>query len=292
MTILRPTFNFVLTLNTFFNYLYLPLYPVPNMFQYALNKAIGLYARVKYPTVPYELLAFYKDTMRCKMVQLKYLLRDYVLKKPYKKLEFGGEFAPELLFVLPFAYWHHQNGTLESTVSSLYSKELYFFSPDHQEKYDVRTNEGNYNFEMPRILYSQDYDMRKWKTVPLKARYQNSVYAYDKPIVIVANRYNSEWGGPPVSYFSIEMLDFLFTELKADYTVIYNRPQPQNITMDNSDICDLDEFDWISREHPEVVLVEDLFRENRANAKTSTTFSSCCTPTPINSSRLTAGRQR
>ena len=226
-----------------------------------------MYARLRYPTVPYKILTYYKATMRCKMVQLKYLLPDYVLKKPYKKLAFEGEFAPELEFVLPFAYWHHQNGTLKSTVSSLYSKELYFFSPDHQEKYDVRTNKGNYNFEMPRILYSQDYDMRKWKPVPLKARYQNSVYKYDKPVVIVANRYNSEWGGPPISYFSIEMLDFLFTGLKAGYTVIYNRPRPQNIAMDNSEIFDLDEFEWINNKHPEVILVEDLFRENRANAK-------------------------
>ncbi|MPR32106.1 hypothetical protein [Salmonirosea aquatica] len=236
------------------------------MLQTLFRKAIGLYVRLRYGSVAPELRWFYKDTIRCKLVQAKYLLRDYIFKKPYKTLDFSGEFAPELQFVLPFAYWHHQNGTLKNTVSSRYTRELYFFSPQHEEKYDTRTNEGNYNFEMPRILYSQDYDMDKWAPVPLKAHYQNSVYRYDKPMVVVANRYNSEWGGPPISYFGLDLLDFMFSQLKEHYTVIYNRPRPQNITMDNSDIYDLDEFDWIARTHPEVVLMEDLFRENRGQA--------------------------
>jgi len=237
------------------------------MLTWLLLKAIGLYVRIRYRAVPPELRAYYKDTIRCQAVQLKYLVQDYVFKKPYKTLEFSGEFAPELQFVLPFAYWHYKNGTLKNTVSSRYTRELFFFSPQHEEKYDTRTNEGNYNFEMPRILYSQNYSMHKWEPVPLKEHYHNEVYVYDKPIVVIANRYNSEWDGPPISFFSIELLDFLFTQLKKHYTIIYNRPRPQNITMDNSDIYDLDEFGWISQTHPEVVLMEDLFKENRAQAQ-------------------------
>lgn len=237
------------------------------MLQRLLIKVLGLYVRIRYRTVAPELRSFYKDTLRCQATQAKYLLRDYVFRKPYKTLDFSGEFAPELQFVLPFAYWHYKNGTLKNTISSRYTKEMYYFSPQHEEKYDTRTNEGNYNFEMPRILYSQDYDMAKWEPVPLKEHYQNPVYVYDKPIVVIANRYNSEWGGPPISYFSLELLAFLFSNLKKHYTVIYNRPRPQNITMDNSDIYDLDEFDWIASEHPEVFLMEDLFEENRAQAR-------------------------
>ena len=231
------------------------------------NMVLGLYVRIRFRKVAPELRWFYKDTLRCQAVQLKYLFRDYVTRTPYKTLDFSGEFAPELQFVLPFAYWHYKNGTLKSTVSSRYTKEMYFFSPHHEEKYDTRTNEGNYNFEMPRILYSQDYTMQKWEPVPLKEHYQNQVYIYDKPMIVVANRYNSEWGGPPISFFSLELLDFMFSHLKEHYTVIYNRPRPQNITMDNSDIYELDEFSWIGRAHPEVILMEDLFKENRTQAR-------------------------
>ncbi|MCF0068935.1 hypothetical protein LZD49_00540 [Dyadobacter sp. CY261] len=231
-----------------------------------LNKILSLIVCLRYGKLPAEIRYFYRDTLRCQVQQWKYLWNDYVSRKKYKALEFSGEFAPELQFALPFAYWHYKNGTLKSTTSSKYTKELYFFSPDHTEQFDTRSNEGNYNFEMPRILYSQDYDMSKWIPAPLKEKYRNDVYVYDKPILIIANRYNMEWDGPPVSYYSIEMLALILDKLKKRYTVIYNRPRPQHITMDNSDIYDMDEFSWLSSEHPDVILMEDLFTENKAGA--------------------------
>ena len=75
-----------------------------------------------------------------------------------------------------------------------------------------------------------------------------------------------EWDGPPISFYSVEVLEYIFSKLKDKYTIIYNRPKPQNITMDNSDIYDLDEFSWIEAEHPEVILMEDLFKENKGGA--------------------------
>lgn len=231
------------------------------------NKLFSLIVRLKYPNVAPELRYFYRDTFSCELVQWKYLLKDYALKTKYKDMDFSGEFGQELLFVLPFAYWHYKNGTLRSTKSAKYTKELYFFSPDHDEVYDIRTTEGNYNFEMPRILYSQDYQMSKWLPVPLKAQYKNDIYTYDKPLLVIANRYNMEWDGPPVSFIDVPSLDFIISKLKNDYTIVYNRPRPENITNDNSDTYDLNEFDWLQREHPEVILMEDLFKENRAKAR-------------------------
>jgi hypothetical protein len=190
-----------------------------------------------------------------------------MIRKPYKEISFDGEFTPEISFVLPFAYWHYKNGTLKKTKASKYTRELYFFSPDHEEVFDIRTNEGNYNFETPRILYSHDYDMKKWLPVPLKEMYQNDIYVYDKPTLIIANRYNMEWDGPPVSFFSLEILAFMISRLKQDYTIIYNRPRPENITGDNSAIYDLHEFEWLQKEHPEVILMEDLYKENKAKAR-------------------------
>ncbi|PST83835.1 hypothetical protein C7T94_12425 [Pedobacter yulinensis] len=231
-----------------------------------LNKIFSAYVRLRYGKMHWSLRYYYRDTYYCIAVQAKYLLRDYIFKPKYKVTSFDGEFAPELQFALPFAYWHHKNGTLKKTESSKFTRELYFFSPAHEEKYDTRRPEGNYNFEMPRILYSQDYDMNKWAQVPLKETYQNNVYVFDKPVLVIANRYNMEWDGPPISFFSIELLDHIISELKDRYTIIYNRPRPQNITMDNSDIYDMDEYSWLEKTHPEVILLENLWRENRAKA--------------------------
>jgi len=58
----------------------------------------------------------------------------------------------------------------------------------------------------------------------------------------------------------------MISNLKKDFTIIYNRPRPENITIDNSDSYDLKEFEWLEREHPQVILMENLFKENKARA--------------------------
>ncbi len=232
-----------------------------------LNKLLSFYLLLKYPRVDPLLRYFYRDTIICQLVQTTYIIRDYFLKQKYKIVSFQGEFAPELQFALPFAYWHFKNGTLKKTRSSKYTRELYFFSADHEEIFDSRTNEGNYNFELPRILYSQNYDMSKWLSVPLKDHYKNDIYVFEKPSLVIANRYNEEWNGPPISFFDIPMLKFLIENLRENYTIIYNRPKVLNIVSDDSTIFDLNEYDWLRTEHPEVILLDDLYTENQANAR-------------------------
>ncbi|MHB1177145.1 MAG: hypothetical protein ACYCZO_02330, partial [Daejeonella sp.] len=227
---------------------------------------LSLYVRIRYSGVSREYMQFYKDTYYCQIVQLRHLFKDFFIRKKHKTISFNGEFAPELQFVLPFAYWHFKNGTLKKTRSSIYTSQMYFFSPDHEEIFNKRTDEGNYNFEMPRVLYSQDYDMKKWCPVPFKEHYKNEIFIFEKPILIIANRYNSEWSGPPISFFSIEILSFMMSRLKQHYTIIYNRPKAKNIVNDNSIIYDLHEDDWIRQEHSEVLLMNDLFKSNRAGA--------------------------
>ncbi len=232
-----------------------------------INKSLSLLVLLRYGKLPVDVRYYYRHTYYCQLVQLKYLLRDYVFKSKYKKIAFSGEFAPEVEFVLPFAYWHYKNGTLRQTTSSRYTRELYFFSPDHQESIDNRSDKGNYNYEMPRVLYSQDYNMHKWAQVPLKETYRNDIYVYDKPLLVIDNRYNSEWDGPPISFYDIPLLSFIIEKLKNSYTIVYNRPLAENITPDNSAVYDLHEYEWLKQEHPEVLSLEELYQENRGGAR-------------------------
>lgn len=237
------------------------------MLRKLIVKILGLYTKIRHYNVPANYRYFFRDTYLCQVIQWKYLISDYVIKKPYKKISFSGEFTPDLAFALPFAYWHFKNGTLLQTEGAKYTSELYFFSPEHLETFDSRTTPGNYNFETPRILYSQNYNMSKWAQVPLKEVYGNDIYRYNKPILIIANRYNMEWDGPPISFLSIALLDELINSYKAEYQIIYNRPRPENITNDNSDIYDLNEYDWIEQQHPEVLLMENMFKQNLGKAR-------------------------
>lgn len=228
-----------------------------------LNKILSLYIVIRYGRLPKQIKYYYRDTYTCKLRQLRYFFKDYISKPRYKHIEFSGEFAPDLTFALPFAYWHYKNGTLLSTTGAKFTRDLYFFSPNHSEVFPERTTEGNYNYETPRILYSQDYDMTKWRAVPLKEHFENDLFVFEKPVLIIANRYNMEWDGPPISFISIELLDFIINELGNKYTILYNRPNPQHITNDNSEIYELNEHEWLKTHHPDVILMEDLYEKNK-----------------------------
>ncbi|MEO7962154.1 MAG: hypothetical protein ABIR19_11435, partial [Ginsengibacter sp.] len=180
----------------------------------------------------------------------------------YKSIEFFGEFQQELTFVLPFAYWHHLNGTLKQTVSSEGTKPLYFFSEDHTElpnKRDWFNNSIDYTF--PNMTHSNSFSYRKWKQVPLKEYYRNNIFVFEKPILIIANKYNIEWKDNPINFFDIETLDKVINHYKDRYQIIYNRPLATQIVGDESEILDLGEYEWMKKNHHEVILMTDLFEK-------------------------------
>jgi len=216
---------------------------------------------------------YIRDNYLCRIVQIKYLFDDYLIKKKYKEISYHGEFQQELLFVLPFAYWHSLNGTLNSTISCTGTKDLYFFSSNHKEEFFERDWESNYSsFEVPNMTHCVTFDYSKWLPVPLKSYYKNDTFLYDKPPIIIANKYNMEWGGPPVNYFSVPVLERMINLLKTNYTIIYNRPSGKNIVSDNSEIMELNDYDYLRSEHPDVVLLEDMYLKHQGTVNSFNHF--------------------
>ncbi|RAJ94463.1 hypothetical protein LX87_04350 [Larkinella arboricola] len=231
--------------------------------QKILLKSLYLIASIKYPKVRSDLRYFIRDNYYCRLNQVKYIFKDYFVKKKYKIVNYQGEFDQELRYILPFAYWHHVNGTLERTVSCKDMKEFYFFSKNHEERYTERIWQAGYNYyEVPNMTHSNTFDYSKWLRVPLKKQYANSIFLYDKPALIIANKYNIEWDKPPVNYLDLPILGKLITSLKDRYQIIYNRPLAKQIVGDNSEILDLNEYAWIREAHPEVLLMNDLYERH------------------------------
>jgi hypothetical protein len=205
-----------------------------------------------------------RDNQYCKLRQLKYFFKDYLFKKKYKVIEFYGEFDQELRYVLPFAYWHYLNGTLNNTISSLYTAELYYFSKNHEEREGERCWEASEgNFEIPNMKHSFTFSYDKFACVPLKDNYKNDLFLYAKPILVIANKYNVEWDSPPVNFIENNVLVQIIEDVKDKYQIIYNRPLATQIVSDNSTILDLDEFDLIRDKYPDVLLMNDLYERNK-----------------------------
>lgn len=231
--------------------------------QTVVLKFLGILTRALFPATKQKYRYYIRDNKYSRLLQLRYFFKDYYRNKKYKNIIYQGEFQQELTFVLPFAYWHYLNGTLEKTISCKGTKEIYFFSTNHEERFGKRDWQHNVaDFEIPNMTHTNSFSSKKWAKVPLKQHYKNRVFVYEKPILIIANKYNIEWEASPVNFFDIPLLEKIFESYKNKYQIIYNRPTSTNIVSDNSEILDLNEFQWITEKYPDILIMSDLYKKH------------------------------
>lgn len=184
-----------------------------------------------------------------------------------KVVECFSEFTLELYGAIPYAYWLYKHDMLKKTISCKDTKCFYYFSPNHKEKYDKRwwdypatEKEKGWsqyqNINIEGIVFD-----RQWLLPPYKEVYSGlEDFNFNKPLLVITNKCNSEWGHVPIHYFSAETLAILFENLKDKYQIIYNRPF-RTIIMDNSSIFFLPREDETLEAYPEVVTTDQLYQE-------------------------------
>jgi|TARA_R110000824_G_scaffold49981_2_gene140013 hypothetical protein len=175
------------------------------------------------------------------------------------------EFGIELVLSVPYAYWLHTQGKLDKVITSKGMKPFYYFCDNVEEKYNYRTidnseagldslpNSWIYGNKKNAELYKDEWEhwksfrnvergcgilnYKEWKMPDYKNQYKNDKFKFDKPFVVVANRYNWEHGKPPVGYFDIKCLYEMFNYLtESGYIVIYKRPNNTEFPIDQNEM--------------------------------------------------------
>lgn len=79
-----------------------------------------------------------------------------------------------------------------------------------------------------------------------------------KPLISIWNKYQVQWGcGPPVNFFSVELLRKLLEYLTLQYTIIYKRYTGDDLKdWEDKELNSLKEKDMIRSEFPDVILFE------------------------------------
>tara|TARA_R110002012_G_scaffold321280_1_gene548489 strand:+ start:2640 stop:3584 length:945 start_codon:yes stop_codon:yes gene_type:complete len=215
-----------------------------------------------------------------------------------------AEFGIELVLTTPYAYYQHQQGKLEKIYVTKGMKPFYYFCNNVIEKYSTRTIDnkeaglttlpndwlhhnamsmfGKGHGEISQEEQSKAngvLDYSKWTPPPLKEKYKNNKFIFDKELVIIANSYNIEAGGPPTRYFNIECLYEMFIYLtEKGYKVIYHRPQ--NKSLPSQDQNELNSFNLgniesevegiglindyqLTKYFDDVILFEDILNDNK-----------------------------
>ena len=174
-----------------------------------------------------------------------------------KVVEEFHEFTWDMIKSLPKAYYF-QNINLPYQVKCKPGlKSVYYFSSDVEEveRFDAINDNVSYNLEPPYYTESQ------WSPPPIKDHFKNKI-SFNKPVVVIQNKFALEWSQGVFNYFTIEVLGELFGYLKEKYDIVYIRPtgKAKDYYTDENEIKEFEDYAFIKKEHPEVYTIEDFTR--------------------------------
>ena len=179
-----------------------------------------------------------------------------------KTIKVNCEFASELVCVIPYAYWLHQDNQLEKVITSKGMKPFYYFCDNVEERFEFRHFDINTNGlrEVPNDWihhnvgqaysnFSEEeqteangvLNYSEWTPPPYKDNYSYTGQFDDmKPYIVVNNNYNIEFGNDITEsrrYFDIPTLNDIFNYLDDEgYNVIYKRPNNTEFTLDQNEM--------------------------------------------------------
>ena len=157
-----------------------------------------------------------------------------------------GEFGYELQCVIPYAHYLHVNNKLKKTVSSKLTKQLYYFSNNHEERYNTR----NCTCKVPgrnKTPHVHEFDYTEYIPPPYKKIFKNDIFVFEKPLLIIHNKFNSEWRKPPINFLDVNTLTEIFKTLNNKYTIVYIRPKNKHIVNDNSATYNLHDYELLGK---------------------------------------------
>lgn len=136
---------------------------------------------------------------------------------------YNQEFGYELLSAVPYAYELYLRDELTGTISAPGSAPLYYFSPNHKISKEPRSFSNTITAREKGLPYTKIHvdERPPLQFPPYKEHFKNDTYKWSKPTLVIANRYNEEWGKPPINFFDVNMLDWLFKNLKKKYEIVY-----------------------------------------------------------------------
>ncbi|KAJ9456273.1 hypothetical protein DIPPA_12643 [Diplonema papillatum] len=181
--------------------------------------------------------------------------------KPFReKITFDSEFGIELIMATPYVYSLHTqcfNVEIESVPDT---QALYFFSSNYKFVKGATRDAmlGHYTslpmkqFHVPRL---PDVD---YLPPPYKAHFANNFFKYDKPLLIITNKYQVEWQRRPINHIPLESLQQLVTLLSKKYTIIYCRPTNEIVQDDSKNLHGYDDKQQLKGR---VLFIEDLWKQ-------------------------------
>jgi glycosyltransferase involved in cell wall biosynthesis len=171
------------------------------------------------------------------------------------------ELGYELLSAIPYAYELSVEGRLRGTRSAKWSEPFYYFSPKHE----INSSERSYNNihqAAKQIPYTEIHapELQERLFPPYKEHYANHEYKWSKPTLCICNRANIEWRKGVINYFDADILEWLFSNLKKKYKIVYFSVMIPKEIQDSVEPVDIGDIE-VAKKH-RVTLFPNLIKTN------------------------------
>jgi hypothetical protein len=187
--------------------------------------------------------------------------------------QYFGEFAFELLAVVPYAYWLHRQGRLKFTVSTEDTRCLYYFSGNHEER-PVRRRyvpiteypigeRGTVRFD--RKGFPRRLDSRRWHPPPYKEVYRDDRFGFSREVCVVCNKTSDERylrRGFSVNAMDNDLVMVVIGMLRSRYQVVYSRPRASDIVNDHQAVREMGDIEAVQVAYPDVLTIQQLHARN------------------------------
>eukprot|EP00929_Paragymnodinium_shiwhaense_P047598 TRINITY_DN24134_c0_g1_i1.p1 TRINITY_DN24134_c0_g1~~TRINITY_DN24134_c0_g1_i1.p1 ORF type:complete len:773 (-),score=84.79 TRINITY_DN24134_c0_g1_i1:75-2393(-) len=212
-------------------------------------------------------LGRFLDTILCQ--------RELCTKRSWQKdLEiYTGEFGYEIQMELPKTYGMCQKGDLGNTSSLPGMEPWYFFNLGRHSVHEAGARSYTTELDSPHVgPWRIPHDKGTWVPPPYQCAFQGSWLRTDKPILVIQNKYNTEWRGQPRNYYSPTALYRLFHLFKGRMQIIYIRTTKRLFGIevhDASTTLQTPDFDMINLAFPEVITMDLLLQTTIDNMRDS-----------------------
>lgn len=186
-----------------------------------------------------------------------------ILSSIPETLEFSGEFGEELNNFIPYVYWLFSIGEMQSRKIKTYKGMEAFYYFLRKDQIETKVASRNYAVApsfMPHAsgLFSTKGGM-EWAP-PYRDAFRDTV-KFDKPILVVHNKYTSEWGDKPVNFIELDTLNEIFNQFKHSYQIIFFEAARASSTSlgythDHQEIVQYNDYE-VAKEHKEVIVFAD-----------------------------------
>ena len=188
------------------------------------------------------------------------------------QLEITNEFGCEVILYIPYYYYLYKNKLLFDNKIKTYKgmKPFYYFVNDNciieKENNRVWVPSNNRPLLINDNEHVKNFNETCWIQPPYKSIYKNNIILFEKPILVIHNKYNIEWRIDVYNFFSIDILRTIFSKLCDKYQIIYIRPSnkiiDKNFSYDHNIILDnFEDNELIENEFKDkVITYENLIK--------------------------------